>query len=86
MKFTETNFISFWLIQVIQINMKKSAYVHFSLSALLVFSMLAPTAVLALGDGKKYFKEGMKAEIAEQWDKAAEEFALAVVEDPRNPE
>lgn len=66
--------------------MKKSAYVHFSLSALLVFSMLAPTAVLAMGDGKKYFKEGMKAEVAEQWDKAVEQFALAVADNPKNPE
>jgi general secretion pathway protein D len=48
--------------------------------------MLAPTAVLALGDGKKYFKEGMKAEIAEQWDKAVEQFALAVADNPKNPE
>jgi general secretion pathway protein D len=66
--------------------MKKSVYVHFSLSALLVFSMLSPTAVLAMGDGKKFFKEGMKAEAAEQWDIAVEQFALAVADNPKNPE
>jgi general secretion pathway protein D len=65
--------------------MKKSAYVRFSITLLLLFSLLSPTAVLA-GDGKKHFKEGMKAEAAEQWDKAAEEFALAVTDSPKNPE
>ena len=66
--------------------MKRSIYVRFSLTFLLVFSMLSPMAVLAMGDGKKHFKNGMKAEAAEQWDQAAEAFALAVTEDPKNPE
>ena len=66
--------------------MKRSIYVQFSLTFLLVFSMLSPTAILALGDGKKHFKIGMKHEAAELWDQAAEEFALAVTEDPKNPE
>jgi general secretion pathway protein D len=66
--------------------MKRSIYVRFSLTFLLVFSMLAPTAVLAMGDGKKRFKKGMAHEAAEVWDQAAEEFALAVAEDPKNPE
>jgi len=66
--------------------MKHSAYFRFSITLLLLLSLLSPTAVLAGGDGKKHFKEGMKAENAEQWDKAVEEFALAVVDDPKNPE
>ncbi len=67
--------------------MKQSAYVRFSTTLFLLFALLSPTVVLA-GDkeAKKHFKVGMKAEVAEQWDKAAEEFALAVVEDPKNPE
>jgi len=67
--------------------MKQSAYVRFSITLFLLFALLSPTVILA-GDkeAKKHFKVGMKAEIAEQWDKAAEEFALAVVEDPKNPE
>jgi general secretion pathway protein D len=65
--------------------MNKSAYVRFSVTLLLLISLLSPTAALA-GDGKKHFKEGMKAEAAEQWDKAAEEFALAVTDSPKNPE
>lgn len=66
--------------------MKNSIYVRFSLSALLMISLLSPLSVLAVGDGKKYFKEGMKAEYAEKWDTAVEQFAMAVTEDPRNPE
>ncbi len=66
--------------------MKKSAYIRFALSFLLIFTMLSPLSVLAMGDGKKFFKEGMKAEISEDWDKAAEQFALAIAENPRNPE
>ncbi len=66
--------------------MKRSMYVRFSLTFLLVFSMLSPTAILAFGDGKKFFKTGMKHEAAELWDQAAEQFALAVTEDPKNPE
>lgn len=67
--------------------MKKSAYVRFTLCLFLIISLCAPTAVLAVGDdGKKHFKEGLKAEVSEQWDKAVEEFALAVAETPKNPE
>ena len=67
--------------------MKKSAYVRFTLCLFLLISLLSPSAVLAFGDnGKKYFKEGLKAEVSEQWDKAVEQFALAVAETPKNPE
>lgn len=66
--------------------MKRSIHARVILTALLVFAMLSPTAVLAFGDGKKHFKAGMKAEYAEDWDKAAESFALAVADDPKNPE
>ena len=67
--------------------MKKSAYVRFTLCLFLLVSLLLPSAALAFGDnGKKHFNEGLKAEVAEQWDKAVEEFALAVAETPKNPE
>lgn len=61
-------------------------HVRVMVTAMLVFAMLSPTAVLAIGDGKKYFKQGMKHEAAEQWDQAAEAFALAVADSPKNPE
>jgi general secretion pathway protein D len=66
--------------------MKKSVLVRFSLTFLMVFSLLSPTAILAAGDGKKHFKIGMNFEATEEWDKAAEEFALAITSDPKNPE
>lgn len=66
--------------------MKNSVYARFSLSLLLVISLMSPVAALAIGDGKKHFKQGMKHEVAEEWDKAVEEFALAVNENPKNPE
>ena len=66
--------------------MKHSAHFRFSITLVLLLALLSPTIALAGGDGKKHFKEGMKAENAEQWDKAVEEFALAVVDDPKNPE
>lgn len=61
-------------------------YFRVLLSLVLVFSMLSPVAALALGDGKKHFKQGMQHESAEEWDKASEQFAIAVSENPRNPE
>lgn len=66
--------------------MKKSVSLRLSLSIVLMFSLLSPAAVLAASDGKKHFREGMRHESAELWDKAAEEFALAVAENPKNPE
>lgn len=54
-------------------------------SVLLILALLAPVTVLA-GNGKKHFRQGQKHEAAEQWDKAAEAYALAVAENPKNPE
>lgn len=86
-KFSEADF---WINIKISVRfnfyMKKSIYLRFSLSAFLMISLLSPISVLAIGDGKKFFKEGMKAEYAEQWDLAVEKFSLAVADDPRNPE
>lgn len=66
--------------------MKKSIYFRFSLSLMLMFALMSPTAILAASDGKKHFNKGMKHETAEEWDKAVEEFALAITENPKNPE
>lgn len=67
-------------------NMKNSAFVRYSFTLLIFVSLLAPTAAFASIDGKKYFKEGLKYEQAEEWDKAVEAYSLAVVESPTNPE
>ena len=66
--------------------MKRSAHVSFFVTLLLIFSMLSPVAAAGFVDGKKHFKDGMKYEANETWDKAVEEFALAVTDDPKNPE
>src|SRR5215210_7747576 len=66
--------------------MKRSSHVHFFVSLFLLLAMLSPTAAFAFGDGKKHFNTGMKHEAAEEWDKAVEEFALAVSDNPKNPE
>ena len=50
-----------------------------------MLALVAPIGVLAK-DGKKHFKEGMKYEENRQWDKAAEQYALAVAEKPSNVE
>lgn len=47
--------------------------------------LAAPIAAFAT-DGKKHFKEGLKYEENRQWDKAAQEFALAAAEKPSNVE
>jgi general secretion pathway protein D len=65
--------------------MKNSAYVRFSITIFLLISLLSPVAALA-GDGKKFFNDGLKYEASEEWDKAVEQFAKAVVENPKNPE
>ncbi|MGH9819467.1 MAG: secretin N-terminal domain-containing protein, partial [Pyrinomonadaceae bacterium] len=67
--------------------MKISIFARISITMFLIAAMFAPTVVLAGGkDGKKYFKEGMRQEDAQVWDKAVEQFALAVADNPKNPE
>lgn len=65
--------------------MKRPAFARL-ISFVFLVCLIAPTATLAIGDGKRFFKEGMKHEAAEEWDKAAEAFAMAVTENPKNPE
>src|SRR5690349_21321630 len=66
--------------------MKTTIKAHSLVALLVVGSMLSPISVFAFYDGKKHFSDGIKFEVSEQWDKAAEEFALAVSENPKNPE
>jgi general secretion pathway protein D len=56
-----------------------------SMALALVLLLCAPVAGFA-ADGKKHFKEGLKYEENRQWDKAAQQFALAVSEKPSNIE
>ncbi|HYL97946.1 MAG TPA: secretin N-terminal domain-containing protein, partial [Blastocatellia bacterium] len=57
--------------------------------ALVIFScllLLVPAATYAGGNGKKHFKLGMQYEMNKQWDKAAEQYALAAAESPSDSE
>ncbi|HZH34933.1 MAG TPA: secretin N-terminal domain-containing protein [Pyrinomonadaceae bacterium] len=66
--------------------MKISNYLR-SLAAFALIVCLLTSPIMAAGKkGEKNFKQGMKHEVSEQWDKAAEEFALAVAANPANAE
>jgi general secretion pathway protein D len=54
--------------------------------ALTVALMLAAPIAAFAADGKKHFSAGLKYEENRQWDKAAQEFALAAAEKPSNVE
>ncbi|MDX6611583.1 MAG: ral secretion pathway protein [Blastocatellia bacterium] len=55
--------------------------------ALLVVACMLSAPVMALGKkGNGHFKKGMEFEKAQQWEKAAQEFTLAVAADPSNVE
>jgi len=58
-----------------------------SLALALALALALPGAVPGAGkSGKKNFKEGVKHATAQQWDMAAQEFALAVAAEPDNTE
>ncbi|HEV2883754.1 MAG TPA: secretin N-terminal domain-containing protein [Pyrinomonadaceae bacterium] len=62
--------------------MKIKTETRILVSLLLTFSLLLiPTTAFAK-KGEKNFKAGMKYEAAQQWEKAAQEFTLAVAADP----
>ena len=51
-------------------------------SLLLTFCLLILPVTAFAKKGDKHFKEGMRYESAQQWEKAAQEFTLAVAADP----
>lgn len=56
-----------------------------SIVALVIVTCMLAVPVSALGKkGKDNFNRGMKYEQAQQWEKAAQEFTLAVAADPSN--
>src|SRR5215210_7005311 len=66
--------------------MKNNTRIRTLISLVLAISLLA-LPITALGKkGDKNFKRGMQYEQAQQWDKAAQEFTLAVAADPSNME
>src|SRR5437899_4181783 len=57
-----------------------------SFASLIVVTCLLIVPVSAFGKGKEHFDKGMKAEKAQQWEEAAQEFTLAIAADPGNVE
>lgn len=68
-------------------NMKMKSFGQRLIALLIVISLLSPVTALAVArGGRKNFKEGQKYETLQQWDLAAQQFALAVAAEPNNPE
>lgn len=70
-------------------NKQRSIRFRRLLTLFLVICLSLPGTVLGMpigGKGKKNFNQGMKYEVAQQWDLAAQEFAAAVGAEPGNPE
>jgi general secretion pathway protein D len=55
-------------------------------SALLSLCILAAPVAAFTSKGQKNYKQGLEYEAAQQWEKAAEEFSLAVAAEPSNSE
>src|SRR5262249_26675235 len=64
--------------------MKRRGFINRSVALMLVLILLFAPAVVLATPGGKYFKQGRKYEAAQQWDLAAEQFALALNKEPDN--
>src|SRR5438128_8354140 len=73
-------FLRYWAMA------KSMLKIQQAMALVLALMLIAPVATLAGSDGKKHFKQGMQFEENRQWDKAAEQFALALAEKPSNIE
>jgi general secretion pathway protein D len=65
--------------------MAKSLKMQQAIALTVALMLAAPLGAFA-ADGKKHYSNGLKFEENRQWDKAAQEFALAVSEKPSNVE
>lgn len=65
---------------------RTSIHTRYFASLLVIFCLLAAPMTALAKKGEKNFKRGMQYEAAQQWDKAAQEFTLAVAADPSNVE
>jgi general secretion pathway protein D len=66
--------------------MKPSTFLRSIVAFALIFCLFTAPIFALDKKGDKNYKQGLKHEAAEQWDKAAEEFALALATNPRNAE
>lgn len=66
--------------------MKISVRMRSLASLFVVFCLLAMPMTAFAKKGEKNFKQGLQYEAAQQWERAAQEFTLAVAADPSNTE
>ena len=66
--------------------MRNNTRVRTLISFVLAICLLSLPITAFAKKGEKNFKRGMQYELAQQWDKAAQEFTLAVAADPANME
>jgi general secretion pathway protein D len=67
--------------------MKTSVRPRSLASVVVIFCLLAaPMTAFAAKKGEKNFKQGLEHEASQQWERAAQEFTLAVAADPSNTE
>src|ERR1700754_1691966 len=66
--------------------MRNNSRIRTLISLVLALSILSLPITAFAKKGEKNFKKGMQYEQAQQWDKAAQEFTLAVAADPSNME
>jgi general secretion pathway protein D len=66
--------------------MRKNTQPRILVSLLVTFCLLLLPATALAKKGDRNFKQGMQYENAQQWEKAAQEFTLAVAADPSNLE
>ncbi len=56
------------------------------IALLLLLCLVTPSVAALAGKGTKNYERGLQYEAAQMWEKAAEQFALAVAAEPSNPE
>jgi general secretion pathway protein D len=66
--------------------MKFKQKTHIAISFLLTFCLLALPATAWAKKGEKNYRQGLKYESAQQWEKAAQEFTLALAANPADVE
>ncbi|MDT4896260.1 MAG: ral secretion pathway protein [Acidobacteriota bacterium] len=65
---------------------RSSIHARSVFSLVVIFCLLAAPMTAFAKKGEKNYKQGLKYEAAQQWEKAAQEFTMAVAADPSNIE
>src|ERR1043165_962470 len=77
----------FWLILRERFEMKnRENHSRLFASLLIIFCLLIAPMTAFAKKGEKNYRKGMEYESAQQWEKAAQEYTLAVAADPSNTE